>query len=254
MTTSVQAFSNNHARSASKSRTFVANRRTSSAGFRWTGPIRMQTSKNFLPTSIPAHRSTLTSSMTLSLRREANAFFIRLASRALLAPIGGSFASARPLYLTGFSPKTTDGLLSSSPNLVAFKPFSSRFSFSSSEVARGAMNLYLAKNALIVFATRFVISRPDNSRDSSFIARRNCPPSVGVAGFTKNYWRPCLLVQHTYTCLHYLRGEKPANRSKPNERLTLFRLRRRDTLVRRVGPTILHLVYKGNYVAKIPVG
>src|SRR5262249_12443658 len=60
--------------------------------------------------------------------------FFRLASRALLAPIGGSFASARPLYLTGFSPKTTDGLLSSSPNLVAFKPFSSRFSFSSSEV------------------------------------------------------------------------------------------------------------------------
>src|SRR4030095_14494800 len=74
MTTSVQAFSNNHARIASKSRTFVPNRRTSSAGFRWTGPIRMQTSKNFLPTSIPAHRSTLTSSMTLSLRREANAF------------------------------------------------------------------------------------------------------------------------------------------------------------------------------------
>jgi hypothetical protein len=33
-----------------------------------------ETSKNFLPTSIPAHRSTLTSSMTLSLRREANAF------------------------------------------------------------------------------------------------------------------------------------------------------------------------------------
>ena len=82
--------------------------------FRWTGPIRMQTSKNFLPTSIPAHRSTLTSSMTLSLRREANAFFIGLAFRALLAPIGGSFASARPLYLTGFSPKTTDRLLSSS--------------------------------------------------------------------------------------------------------------------------------------------
>jgi hypothetical protein len=39
MTTSVQAFSNNHARIASKSRTFVPNRRTSSAGFRWTGPI-----------------------------------------------------------------------------------------------------------------------------------------------------------------------------------------------------------------------
>ena len=106
----------------------------------------MQTSKNFLPTSIPAHRSTLTSSMALSLRREANAFFFRLASRALLAPIGGSLASARPIYLTGFSPKTTNGLLSSSPNLVAFKPFSSRFSFSSSEVARRAMNVYLARS------------------------------------------------------------------------------------------------------------
>src|SRR5262245_62584428 len=70
--------------------------------------------------------------------------FFRLASRALLAPIGGSFASARPLYLTGFSPKTTDGHLSPSPNLVAFKPFTSRFSFSSSEVARRAMNVYLA--------------------------------------------------------------------------------------------------------------
>src|SRR5262247_1549013 len=63
------------------------------------------------------------------LTKRSQRLFIRLASRALLAPIGGSFASVRPLYLTGFSPKTTDGLLSSSPNLVAFKPFSSRFRF-----------------------------------------------------------------------------------------------------------------------------
>src|SRR5262249_6362497 len=132
---SVQAFSNNHARIASKSRTFVPNRRTSSAGFRWTGPIRMQTSKNFLPTSIPAHRSTLTSSMTLSLRREANAFLSVLPLGLCWAPIGGSFASARPLYLTGFSPKTRTAFSLRPPTLSPSNP-SRQGSFSSSEVAR----------------------------------------------------------------------------------------------------------------------
>ena len=46
------------ARDASKSPTWVPNRRTSSAGFPLTGPIKTQTSINFFTTSIPAHRST----------------------------------------------------------------------------------------------------------------------------------------------------------------------------------------------------
>src|SRR5438093_9109584 len=74
MTTSLHPFSNSHARSASRSRTLLPNRRTSSAGFRLTGPIKTQTSINFFPTSIPAHRSTFTSSIALSLPRETDAF------------------------------------------------------------------------------------------------------------------------------------------------------------------------------------
>src|SRR5262249_17635224 len=108
-------------------------------------PIRMQTSKNFLPTSIPAHRSTLTSSMTLSLRREANAFLSVLPLGLCWAPIGGSFASARPLYLTGFSPKTRTAFSLRPPTLSPSNP-SRQGSFSSSEVARRAMNVYLARH------------------------------------------------------------------------------------------------------------
>src|SRR5262249_32973867 len=61
--TSVHPFSNSHARHCCKSRTVVRNRRTSSVGLWWAGPISMQTSMYFFPTSIPAQRSSFTSSM-----------------------------------------------------------------------------------------------------------------------------------------------------------------------------------------------
>src|SRR5436309_8200841 len=63
MTASVHFFSMSHARNRSSSFTLVPNRRTSTAGFRSTGPVKTQTAKNFFPTSIPAQFSTLTSSM-----------------------------------------------------------------------------------------------------------------------------------------------------------------------------------------------
>src|SRR5437773_1988988 len=63
MTASVHFFSISHARNRSSSFTLVPNRRTSTAGFRSTGPVKTQTAKNFFPTSIPAQFSTLTSSM-----------------------------------------------------------------------------------------------------------------------------------------------------------------------------------------------
>src|ERR1043165_4178525 len=78
MTASVQPVSNNHAFSLSNSGTVVPNRRTSSFGFWWAKPIDTHTMTNFFATSIPAHRSTLTSSMAASSRREADAFFVNL--------------------------------------------------------------------------------------------------------------------------------------------------------------------------------
>src|SRR5262249_24311234 len=78
------------------------------------------------------------------LAKRSQRLFIRLASRALLASIGGSFASARPLYLTGFAPKTRTAFSLRPPTLSPSNP-SRQGSFSSSEVARRAMNVYLAR-------------------------------------------------------------------------------------------------------------
>src|SRR6059036_3723380 len=82
MTASVHPLSSSHVRSRSNSFTLVPNRRTSPTGFWFASPIRMQTAKNFFPTSIPAHFSTLTSSMAPPSRRETDAFMFTL-SRGL---------------------------------------------------------------------------------------------------------------------------------------------------------------------------
>src|SRR5437867_6568850 len=106
MTASVHFFSISHARNRSSSFTLVPNRRTSTAGFRSTGPVKTQTAKNFFPTSIPAQFSTLTSSM-VSPYEERPTLSYHFLSRGLLAPIGGSFYVGRTTFLTGWLPPLT---------------------------------------------------------------------------------------------------------------------------------------------------
>src|SRR5881396_1600204 len=103
MTASVHFFSISHARNRSSSFTLVPNRRTSTAGFRSTGPVKTQTAKNFFPTSIPAHLSTLTSSMAPPFEERptpSSSFCLA----GLIAPIGGSFYVGQTTFLTGWFP------------------------------------------------------------------------------------------------------------------------------------------------------
>src|SRR6266852_5260785 len=78
MTASVHFFSMSHASDRSSSFTLVPNRRTSSVGFRSTGPVKTHTAKNFFPTSIPAQFSTLTSSMVSPQRKRGRRLYVIL--------------------------------------------------------------------------------------------------------------------------------------------------------------------------------
>jgi len=62
--------------------TFVPNRRTSTFGFWLAGPVITHTAKNFLPTSIPAHRSALTSNMAFSFTKKNRRLISQFVSRA----------------------------------------------------------------------------------------------------------------------------------------------------------------------------
>ena len=66
ITASVHFVSTSHARNRSNSFTVVPNRGTSATGFRFAGPSKTHTAKHFLPTSIPAQFSTLTSMLGLA--------------------------------------------------------------------------------------------------------------------------------------------------------------------------------------------
>src|SRR5438034_4445985 len=103
MTTSVHPLSSSHVRSLSNSFTLVPNRRTSPTGFCFASPIRMQTAKNFFPTSIPAHFSTLTSSMAPPFEERPTPSS-SLCLAGLKAPIGGSFYVGQATFLTGWFP------------------------------------------------------------------------------------------------------------------------------------------------------
>src|SRR6266536_5159 len=103
ITASVQPLSSSHARNRSNSFTLVPNRRTSPTGFWFATPITTQTAKNFFPTSIPAHFSTLTSSMAPPFEERPTPKF-SLCLTGLKAPIGGSFYVGQATFLTGWFP------------------------------------------------------------------------------------------------------------------------------------------------------
>src|SRR5438132_2012104 len=103
ITASVHPLSSSHVRNRSNSFTLVPNRRTSPTGFWFASPIKTQTAKNLFPTSIPAHFSTLTSSMASPFEERptpSSSFCLA----GLIAPIGGSFVVGQTTFLTGWFP------------------------------------------------------------------------------------------------------------------------------------------------------
>src|SRR5437867_6421815 len=105
------------------------------AGFRLAGPIKTQTSIIFFPTSIPAHCSTFTSSIALSLRREADASLFSLPLGLCLLQSEVRLRQPATLHNGGLPPLTMRGHLSSRSQFARCKCFGQAASFSSSEVA-----------------------------------------------------------------------------------------------------------------------